>query len=399
MTKVRLTDLLFHSGWLLFFAGIPFSGLSAPGLLLVLIHWAVARPKLAPDSLRNPQSVVAYRLYQTAVIGLIAAYLGSTIVAANRLDALGATIGYGLALLFGSSYAFRLGLKSPGWWRRYLWVVPLSGTAHATLGIVQYVQSGTRVMGIHGNPNTYSTVLLVGLFLGAAALTHYTDWRRWLTVPYAVVVSVAMLATGSRGAWVGALAGVLAVGVLLLRNMWCLDRRRTVVFGLAGAVLLVLIVGGVYYSASPAMQARMVSIMDIGANQDRVVVYQTMWDMFLDNPLLGVGGNNIKHRFAEYQGNRPGSAHELAHNYFLQSLGETGVVGTGFLVLLWFVWLYYGRPKSGAPTSDLLLYSLGIALLVRDQFDNALTILYLLFLLNWLGGTLVASSAQREVGA
>lgn len=396
MIKVRLTNIFFHSGWLLFFAGIPFSGLSAPGLLLILIHWALVRPKLAPVARENPRTAAALKMYKVAVVGLIVTYLAGIIVSVNRMDAFGAAIGYGLLLLFGSNYALRLELTTPGWWRRYLWVVPVSAAAHAGLGIVQYVQSGTRAMGIHSNPNAYSTVLLVGLFLGVAALVQYNDRRRWLTVPFVAIVVGALLASGSRGAWVGALTGVLALGALVLHNLWRSDRRRAMMVGTAGVVVGVLIVAALYSMANPRMQARMASIFDLGANQDRVVLYQTMWDMIRDNPVLGVGVNNIKHRFADYQGDRSGVVHVIAHNYFLQSLGETGVVGTTFLVLLWFVWLYYGRPKPGAPTSVLVLYSLAIALLVRDQFDNALTIFYLVFLLNWLGGTLVGAAAQGE---
>lgn len=396
MDRARLTDVLLHAGWLLFFAGIPFSGLSAPGILLILIHWAVARPQLPPAALANPRTAAAVKWYRIAVFGLLAAYAAGLAVAASPVDALGAGLGNGLLLLFGAVYAFRLEVANPGWWRRYLWVVPLSGAVHAGIGIAQYLESGTRVMGVHSNPNAYATVLLAALYLGVAALVQYGGRRRWLAVPYTAVMAAGLLVTGSRGAWVGALAGAAVFGALALRGVWRANRRRALAAGAAGLVLAGLAVGAVYAAADAPMQRRMASIFDLNANQDRVVLYQTMWDLISDNPVLGVGVNNIKHRFAEYQGDRGGPVFDIAHNYFLQSLGETGIVGTVFLLLLWFVWLYYGLPPVGAPAPRLLLYSLAVALLVRDQFDGALTIFYLAFLLNWLGGTLTAAAAERR---
>src|SRR5690606_10387605 len=147
------------------------------------------------------------------------------------------------------------------------------------------------------NPHAYSTVLLAALYLGVAALVQYGGRRRWLAVPYAAVMAAGLLATGSRGAWVGALAGAAVFGALALRGVWRANRRRALAAGAAGLVLAGLAVGAVYAAADAPMQRRMASIFDLNANQDRVVLYQTMWDLISDNPVLGVGVNNIKHRF------------------------------------------------------------------------------------------------------
>ena len=114
MDRARLTDVLLHAGWLLFFAGIPFSGLSAPGILLILIHWAVARPQLPPAALANPRTAAAVKWYRIAVFGLLAAYAAGLAVAASPVDALGAGLGNGLLLLFGAVYAFRPGSGESG---------------------------------------------------------------------------------------------------------------------------------------------------------------------------------------------------------------------------------------------------------------------------------------------
>ncbi len=63
--------------------------------------------------------------------------------------------------------------------------------------------------------------------------------------------------------------------------------------------------------------------------------------MFLDNPVIGVGGNNFPVRFAEYEGDR--RLHGItrgwraAHSVYFTLLAELGLVGTG----IFFALVYY----------------------------------------------------------
>lgn len=387
-------ELLFHWGWLLFFAGLPFIEWSALGLLLVLAHWAMARPQ---PVLRTPQ------LYRLAVFGTLTAYALSIIPAVNRLEAFGESVGFGLLLLFGMTYALRLETHEPGWWQHYVWPVPLAGVAAAGVGLYQYVFIASfrgRMMGVHSNPNVYSTALLIGLFVGAAALWRYNDWRRWLIPPYGAVMIAALLTTGSRGAWVGVLAGVAVFTLLVVANYWRIRPGRAVFLGVGAVLVGVLTVWLVYSNVSPTTQARMASVVDIEANQDRVRLFGTMVNMIKSNPWLGVGMGNIEHRFAEFRVDERMQVFGTAHNYALQVLGETGVIGGLFALLLLFVWFRLGWPDPRESVPLLLLYSLLAAMFVRDLFDNTMTNFYVFFLANWLGGTLVgARTALREVAS
>lgn len=380
---------LFRWGWLLFFAGIPFLGWSAPGLVLILIHWFVTRPNaVLRKSFKGDHKPVP-KLYRVAVLGLLAAYAVSTIPAVSLIDALGVGIGFGLLLIFGLTYVASVEIIEPGWWKNYIWPVPLAGVVSALVGLYQYADAPIRVMGVHRNPNAYSTALLIGLYLGAAALSGYRDLRRWLVLPYAALMVVAMLTTGSRGAWVGTIAGAVVFACLLAAQSWKSHRVRAVALGVGGVIVSVLIIAVVYNSVSPAVQTRISSIIDIDANQDRVVLYGTMGRLIKAHPLFGVGMGNIGSRYAEFQGNPNLETFGTAHNYFLQVLGETGIFGMLFVLLLWASWFIYGWPEREAPNAVLVLYGLLAALLIRDQFDNALTNFYIAFLVHWLGATIV----------
>lgn len=403
----KLSNGLFHWGWLLFFVGIPFLGWSALGLLFVFIHWAWVRPKASVQAspVAGEEGMLAPdptpRLYRLAVYSLLTAYALSIIPAVEKVNAFGEGLGFGLLLMFGLTYAFRIEVQQPNWWQSYVWPVPIAGAASALFGLYQYAfvyGFKGRMMGTHGNPNTYSTALMIGLFLGAAALSRYRDWRRWLIAPYAMLIVAALLTTGSRGAWVGVIAGTAIFLLQIFIRQWRVRPRRALLVGFGGTLAAVLVLWIVYSSVNPGTQARMVSIVDVGANQDRVQLYGTMLHMIKEHPWLGVGMGNIRFRYAEFQQSSRGGVHGLAHNYFLQALGETGVFGTLCLILLWIVWLYFGWPAPDSSTAHLLLYSLLAGLLIRDQFDNALSIFYVAFLLNWLGGTLVASGWTMKRG-
>ncbi len=62
------------------------------------------------------------------------------------------------------------------------------------------------------------------------------------------------------------------------------------------------------------------------------------WEMFLDNPVIGVGGNNFPFRFSDYEGDR--RLHGItrgwraAHSLYFTLLPELGLVGTGIFFAL-----------------------------------------------------------------
>jgi len=384
MDKSRWADALFYSGWTLFFAGIPFIGWSSLGLLLLFMEWAAGYRRRRKPELDPPP------LYQAAVWGLIAAFFLSSVFAASRYDAFGTSVGYALAHLFGLSYAYRVERERPGAFLRSLWIAPLAGAAHAALGLYQIATGARRAVGVHENPNAFGTAMLFALFLGILALASAKGRVRWLVWPYTVLVCGGLLASGSRGSWLGAAAGVVVFAVLYAVMHREGLRRRAV--KVAAVVVMATLAVGLAVAAwgNDYLQRRFDSMFTLDRNQDRVVLYRTVWNMFKAYPLLGVGPNNIKHHYDDFvvvQGRY--QHHGMAHNLFLQALSETGVIGTAFLVLLLGCWFVLGFPRAGSP-AHLGLYALLAALVVRDQFDGASVNLNILFFMTWLGATLIA---------
>ncbi len=188
-----------------------------------------------------------------------------------------------------------------------------------------------RLQGTVGDPNfmaafIVSSIVLAVVLFGATR----SRWRAVLPPAIALLV-VGLAATESRG-------GMLAFLVVLAAAFVVMRGRRAEVLAVAAVILLI---GGVWISANPAVLQRIER-----AQEDRGNGREDLWlvarRMSGDYPVTGVGLDNFVVRSPEYV-RRPGSLdyvelvvdrpHE-AHNTYLQMLAETGAVGLGLWLAL-----------------------------------------------------------------
>ncbi|MFL5735323.1 MAG: O-antigen ligase family protein [Chloroflexia bacterium] len=251
-----------------------------------------------------------------------------------------------------------------------------AGMSEALLGLVQsYTGAGpasfnvggllTRAYGTIGAPNSFAGYLNMSLPLAIAlAVYHWGSWfsarnalpildrpsyltfrnLRWpllltfvaLTLFWAVITSL------SRGAWIGLTFGVLAM-------VLALGRRAAAALALLAAGALLLVILGLA-GALPAPITDRVGLLlsqivifdprgvvpnpDNYALVERMVHWQVAGNMFLYSPLVGIGIGNYNVLFSKFgvQGWPTSAGH--AHNYYLHSLAETGLVGTTFYLVM-----------------------------------------------------------------
>ncbi len=151
-----------------------------------------------------------------------------------------------------------------------------------------------------------------------------------------ILASVTLFATGCRGAYLGLmviLAGIFAVGVKFLwhnHKKTCLTIIGSAVAFITGAILFV-----------GSLRVRVLSIFSFRAdssNSFRFNVYQSSWEMFKDNWLLGIGiGNqNFREVYGLYM--KTGFDALSAYNIFLEIAVESGVFAliafVGFIIIL-----------------------------------------------------------------
>ncbi len=168
----------------------------------------------------------------------------------------------------------------------------------------------------------------------------------------AAVAGLALVLSWSRGAWLAAaggglaMAGVYVVGTFGRR----FDARRLLVSTIGLATVLALLLGGLWDQVPGSVSGRLGSIVetfvvwdvadaevsdDNFATVERVAHWQAAAAMWADRPWLGQGPGHFELVYDRYRLPRWSESLGHAHNYYLHALAESGIVGlAAYLVFL-----------------------------------------------------------------
>lgn len=260
------------------------------------------------------------------------------------------------------------------------------------LGPDAYLLGGfLRAYGTFGQPNPYAGYLGLALPLALALTFWATAEMRQDRRPFSLLrivfyaglcslIGAGLIASWSRGAWLGAAAAGLAI--LALASV---SGRLALAAG-AVAVLLAWPVLPTALTARLAeisayfgvWNARGIPINDANFSVlERVAHWQVAWEMFADHPWLGIGIGNWAVVYPRYAFAPWTDPLGHAHNVLFHFAAEAGIFGA--LAFLWF-WLgslaaalrsafrSHGRDRAIA----IGVFGLLVHLSVHNQFDNLL---------------------------
>ena len=339
--------------------------LRPPVVIIVILAWLTL-----PFAVEPPVSVVgATRITLGALLALYVLNevkgLGSVAVPVGLMVGLQAVVAIGQAVTGGD-----LGL-------RLLGELDLDPRVHWTSVVT--VGDEVRLLRAYGltpHPNILGGILACGalLLLGVPARGWAT---RTVQLGLVVVVAAALVATFSRGAWLGAMVGGLAGLTLLVAARRPVEARRWVVAG----VLALAVAGGAAWLARDAVAARTrlapnVAPTELRSVDERVEQIRIGWRILVEHPLTGVGASGVPIAMRQLEP-------EFSYGYFpphlvpLTVAGELGI-GGGIASLWLFLapWVLLAR---GRPRVDLELAAASAAL-------AALTAVSLFDMYPWAGG-------------
>lgn len=194
------------------------------------------------------------------------------------------------------------------------------------LGRQQAEQFFGRASGPFGIPNSLAALLLlvlppaVALVLrrGASAI------ERMAAGYLAVAAAFGLVLTASRGAWLALVVVVLAAPLVIGRRSWGWRLRR---LGLASLVVAAL--GAAAYFTLPTLRTRFETMARESGEWTRPIMWRGAWQLFVAHPTWGSGAGSYnvlfeKHRPAAFQMDA-----QWAHNDYLNTLSDYGVVGFG----------------------------------------------------------------------
>jgi O-antigen ligase len=245
-----------------------------------------------------------------------------------------------------------------------------------------------RAYGTFGQPNPYGGYLNLSLpILYALLLFSISQREQWrYAIPLGIglaVGGVALMATLSRGAWIGAAMALVTVSLVH-------SRRSLLITGAVGILSLTVVLLSTASIVPTAVAERLLSvgeyfrIFDVrevkvtDANfsiVERMAHWQAAMGMVEDRPLTGYGIGNYAAAYEAYQ--LPGWSDPLghAHNIMLNMAAETGLIGASSYVLLlasalWLIWQRVRSLKGWERSIALGILGVLVAKISHEMLDN-----------------------------
>lgn len=208
--------------------------------------------------------------------------------------------------------------------RRMHKVILMWLAVHAVLAINGILHQGRGVGGWLGDENDFgmqmNVAIPVAFFMHQEATSKA---RKILYLGLLGLFVMSLISTSSRGGFLG----LIAVG----GYCWLYSPRK-----LMSLLLGLCLVGLVLIAAPQEYWDRISTItddstMESGTAGQRVFTWGIGWEMFLANPVLGVGQGNFPWTIGEYMGGRTWQTKSLsgrqAHSMYFTLLPELGLVG------------------------------------------------------------------------
>jgi len=259
----------------------------------------------------------------------------------------------------------------------------ITGSGPETFQIGPFI----RAYGDFSQPNAFAGYLAVILPFGIAlSLLRTPD--RWPAMVATLIIGAAVLASLSRGAWVG-----LGLALSIMALIWGAGTRLAL--AAAGGLAALGLIFGAAGLLPEVITDRVVVVLENFAVFDvrsvepnpsnfalveRLAHWYAAWGMFEANPITGVGPGNYDQAYEVFQLQGWPESLGHAHNYYLNTLAELGILGfLAFVVFMVSIFVRAGqaiRPSArlGPIYRAAAIAALGAAvtLSTHNAFDNML---------------------------
>lgn len=206
---------------------------------------------------------------------------------------------------------------------------------------------GTRVFSTYGNPNFFADFLVI---MFPILLMQYFKTRAWHLLLLMVLLLVDLVATGTKGAWIGFAMVIFILGITAFAYF------RAFVEPFRKAVLTIVTVGVLGFGGVVAkdLHARVVSV------NFRLFTWEGTWEMIRTQPFIGTGIGSYPPVYPAFR--RPPIFHiegkhntetDHSENEYLEQLFDNGILGFGIFIWMVLSTLVVGFRSLGQLTTVL----------------------------------------------
>lgn len=214
----------------------------------------------------------------------------------------------------------------------------------------------SRLSGTLVNPGLFGNYIALSIFLAFFLVIH--EKRKSLKVLWYSILALnfwALIFSGIRGAWVGAMAGFFIIFILQAvhflpksthRFLNSSKKKFLVAFLVVVLVFTALFFGAVYFHEKNFLANRLYDILSLNLDDLRKSIWQVAWTAFEGKPLFGWGQNSFGFLWAKYSdgagyaNNGYSLSVDKPHNKILEVLVSGGIAGLLAYLSIFFILFY-----------------------------------------------------------
>ncbi len=249
-----------------------------------------------------------------------------------------------------------------------------------------------RIYGTIGNAGFFAGYLLVNIFLAGYLAISSIGKKRWFFLFNSLFLVISLFLSGTRGAYLGLLVGVMA-GLSLIFIFY--ENHKIKKYILTCFLVIVIAAGSLFLFRNTSfvknnfILSRAASIFSSGTTiQSRLILWQDAWRAWQARPILGWGPENFETAIAAYLSpqlsNLEAFAFDRAHNFLFDYGAASGWLGLASYLGIFMVagWRLIRKIKEEFYFS-VFFVSLAVAYLVQNFFifDSFVSFLMLFFIL------------------
>lgn len=258
-------------------------------------------------------------------------------------------------------------------------IISIISCALDVIGGYIVAPAGTvRLKGLFGHMMTLAGFLCVSLPLCLSIILNRAQKLSFLVFNLVLfsILAVGLMLNATRGAWLGVIPALFLVG------MWfsLKSAKKTMSFIVIAAICTSL------FCSLDQVQRRFNTITDMAyqSNSERLLMWKSATNMFLDYPVLGVGVGQYKDKYQkEYilpEAKERKQKH--AHSNIFQMLGQSGALGLiSFILLFGYIfWFGFKSMWKNKNLYGMLIVSISMSFFIQGltefNFGNSAVVKY-----------------------